>query len=199
MIFRWVENERRYYNGRNQVITEHRVRTEVRKVIDKQTVRIETLSQRFVAGKISSEQWAAEMRSLIKPPHTQAAMTAHGGSKALQGKPKELGWLGAQLKKEYKFLDNFIREVESGKQAKNGQLVARAKMYAQKANSTFENAVRRREQAAGLTEEKNIFGDAKHCQGCLDETEKGWQPIGEGVPIGERDCLANDKCYLEFR
>lgn len=199
MIFRWNENERRYTNGRNQVIPPARVRQEVSTVIEKQAARIEKISQRFVDGKISADTWSDKMRELIKPPHTQAAMTAHGGNKALRSRPKELGWLGSQVKKEYGFLKRFVDGVKSGEVKRDGRLVARAKMYANKARATFENAQRRREITAGMVEERNVYGDVKHCAGCIAESDKGWQPIGSLTPIGNRDCLANDKCSWEFR
>jgi hypothetical protein len=33
----------------------------------------------------------------------------------------------------------------------------------------------------------------------LSEAERGYVPIGTLIPIGERDCLGNDKCSMLFR
>ena len=56
----------------------------------------------------------------------------------------------------------------------------------------------------GKTECRNVLGPADHCEGansCIEQTAKGWVPIGGGamVPIGSRLCLSNCRCRLEYR
>jgi hypothetical protein len=52
---------------------------------------------------------------------------------------------------------------------------------------------------AGFEEARSVLHPADHCPGCLVEAEKGWQPIGAMVPIGERDCKGNCRCTVEYR
>jgi hypothetical protein len=60
--------------------------------------------------------------------------------------------------------------------------------------------VRQREKLAGVTHERRVLDDAvkDHCQTCLDEAERDWQPIGTLTPIGSADCMSRDRCYFEY-
>ena len=52
---------------------------------------------------------------------------------------------------------------------------------------------------AGFDEVRSRLTIAEHCQGCVDEADRGWVPISTIVPIGQRTCKMNDRCFLEFR
>ena len=112
---------------------------------------------------------------------------------------QEIGWLGSKLKFQYERLAQFGRDVENGTVAKDARMIARAKMYANASISTYENAQRRREKKAGQSEERSLLHEAEHCESCQEEADKGWVEIGTLIPVGERTCLVNCKCSMEYR
>jgi hypothetical protein len=59
-----------------------------------------------------------------------------------------------------------------------------------------------------MTMERNLLGNAEHCQpdprrphipDCPSLTRKAWVAIGTLPPIGERLCVWNCRCEIEYR
>lgn len=85
-----------------------------------------------------------------------------------------------------------------------GQIVARAKLYAQAARGTYE-AVRGRAAAmVGYNEERRVLAAAEHCArsggtpGC-PELAGRWAPIGTLPRIGAATCRSHCRCRFEYR
>jgi hypothetical protein len=109
------------------------------------------------------------------------------------------GWVGQRLRTQYQYLDGFAQDVASGKQMMDGTLAVRASLYALAATGTNREMERRQARLRGEQQERNQLGAADHCPGCLDQTARGWQPIGSLVPVGSRSCLARCHCSMTYR
>ena len=108
------------------------------------------------------------------------------------------GTVGSLIKRQYQWLDNFASEVYSGIQPSN-TLLRRAKLYAQSGRGTYEEMKRIVAQDRGYTEERRLLSPAEHCNGCVEEAMKGWQPIGTLRQIGDTECVTNCVCRFIFR
>ena len=83
------------------------------------------------------------------------------------------------------------------------RVVQRCGLYAESGHTTFERARFSMAKAAGATQARNVLGaNERHCSGpgsCLAETARGWQPLGALSLPGERLCLVNCWCTMEYR
>lgn len=111
---------------------------------------------------------------------------------------------------EYAFdrLLNFKEAIEDAESQSIEKVAARAKLYAATPNALFEGVRREHHMSVSggvFTHEINRLGAAEdHChdtddtEGCVETTELGWQPIGTLPLPGERTCLMNCCCNLEY-
>jgi hypothetical protein len=189
---------RRYRDRLNgRYVSAQDVRGAVDTVIDTETVKIRSLSQSLVDGKISLAEWQVQMASQLKGLHVALGLAANGG--LANTSAADLGYLASLMKKQYQFLRDFALQIRRGEQPLDGTLVARAALYTQAARGTYEDMVGRAAQHGGAHEERSMLGPADHCKGCIAEAAKRWSPIGSLIPIGERQCLANCRCTMQYR
>jgi hypothetical protein len=118
----------------------------------------------------------------------------------------EISRFGWAMRPHYRWLNNFLAELESGKQPANGFAVMRAGMYARAANGIYQNNRMRVAEQSGFREALRVLGpNENHCadsgarSGCIELAGKGWLPIGSMPPIGDASCLSHCLCHLEFR
>lgn len=159
---------------------------------------LERATNGLIDGTVSVPEWAVTMRENMKMVHVSLAQLAHGG-KAQMG-PRQLGQLGAVVRRQNEFLRSFVLEVESGSLKLDGSVRNRAKMYADAGWGTYEGSIKERERNAGMAEERSFLEPgADHCEECPDEAGKGWSQIGSLIPVGSRTCLARCRCSFEYR
>ena len=137
------------------------------------------------------------MEQQIRTTHAATAAAAKGGWDRMS--KSDWGWVGSQVKKQYQYLDKFIRDVESGKMKLNGMVNVRAKMYAYAGRGTYEEMRGRMMKVRGKKEERRVLGVAEHCNGCIAEAARGWQPIGTLAPIGSQECRTHCQCHKIYR
>jgi hypothetical protein len=88
--------------------------------------------------------------------------------------------------------------------------IARAKLYAETARSTYEESVTAswgELHTLGIAiEMQNVLAvDAEHCHtngatpGCVEETERGWVTFGTMSLPGRRACRSGCACRIDFR
>jgi hypothetical protein len=166
-------------------------------VIDASQANITGLTQSLMDGNITVSEWQAGMASEIKLAHVASAAAAKGGW--AQMSQADWGRAGQMIRRQYQYLQGFANEIESGKQPLNGRALVRAKLYAQAARGTYEQIRRHEMEVLGNNEERRVLGAAEHCQGCIGQAAKGWQPIGTLDPIGAEECVTNCQCHFEYR
>lgn len=194
--FAWSAAAQQYRRSNGRFVS----RAEVRAVIDSALAR-ESATTRMLAlalrnGNVSLEAWRLSMRDMIKNVHLYDAAAAKGGWAQL--KQSDYGRVGQIVRSEYAYLESLARGISSGTIALDGSFVQRANMYAQAGRETFHQVQRASMEEAGFQFERNILHAAEHCGGCLGETARGWVRIGTLIPIGQRTCLRNDRCGIEF-
>lgn len=155
------------------------------------------LAERLREGKLTPEQWENEMRKEIKALHIIAAALAKEGIENLTA--ADYGYIGAKLKQEYKYLRNFRLQIERGSvKLESNAFLRRAASYTVNSRESFYKVLRTDTQS--YTQERRVLDPkAIHCQTCIDEARKGWQPIGTLRKIGDSECKINCQCRFHFR
>lgn len=141
---------------------------------------LQTLHSRMVA--MLEQSHVEALRIIFGPnPPADAAATA-----------------GRLLRQQRAYLDRMFADITGGRQKRDGTLTRRAMMYAGSGWGAAAEMSRLMAVGEGWHFEENVLGDAEHCGGCIEETGRGRVPIGTLVPIGQRDCLSNCRCYLRY-
>jgi len=195
----WNEAAGRYINlDTGRFISSSNVRDVLESVMEQSALNMNAISQQLIDGNISLASWQSSMMREIKLAHTAAAASANGGW--AQMTQSDWGFAGRLIRTQYEHLEKFANQIANGEQALNGQILTRADMYGQAARGTYEAQRQRLEVANGMEEERRILEkDGANCQGCLEQAELGWQPVGTLDPIGAEECLTNCRCEFEFR
>jgi hypothetical protein len=199
-LFLWNPVKRLYQDIKTgKYLTPQEVRIAVDQVIDGYQAALVTISTKLQVGEITLAEWQLQMARMVKDLHVATAVAANGGFANMS--QADYGFVGSEVKKQYQFLQGFADDIVSGKQlVKSGSLVARARLYAQAARTSYEQTARRREKRAGEIQERRVLGSADHCPDCVALAAKGWQPIGTLPAIGQGTvCLANCRCSFDFQ
>lgn len=162
-------------------------------------MNLSQLAEQLKNGSITLAEWQASMREYLRAEYTTAMILAKGGREFVTA--ADWGFVGSELKKQYQYLDQFAQDIvnDPNKWLWGDNLLNRMNLYKDSAYSSLADMLAREAAAAGFTEERNELGTADHCDECLQETAKSWQPIGSLIPIGERICIVKCKCTLRYR
>jgi len=172
------------------------VARELERVITASEVQIMEVSMSYLNGEITLSEWQILMERSIKSIHTSSAALAIGGWNQMDY--SDWGRTGSMIKKQYWWLDNFANDVHIGKQ-RLGSFLRRAQLYAQAGRGTYEEMRRVLAEHHGFIEERRLLAPAEHCNTCVLEAEKDWQPIGTLRQIGDSECRTNCLCRFMFR
>lgn len=159
---------------------------------------LKQLADALKDGTLTIPEWEAAMRDMLRREFTAAMELAKGGRENIT--QSDWGYMGAQLKKQYEFLGNFAKDIAANPDKwMSGRLDARMSLYGESGYGALQDFRRREFIEQGFDEEMRVLGDAEHCPGCLEQSGKGWQPIGTLDPIGAEECLTRCKCVFEYR
>lgn len=173
------------------------VRAAVDAVIDVEAAKLKSLAAKLTKGEINFAEWQLQSMATIKALHVGMALAANGGLNNTS--PSDLGYIGNLVKEQYKYFRNMVKDIRQGKQSLDGSLIARVGLYAQASRGTYEDMVERAAKSEGATESKSELGAADHCAECVSESQRGWVPIGDLIPIGDRTCKQNCHCMIVYR
>lgn len=167
--------------------------------------QMRSISKQIVAGQIPLQQWYDDMAHAMKIHYYAAVTAARGEEPNKPLRAAEIAFLLWLLTRQFDFLDEFLTELEQGRQPLNGAFVQRAGMYGSATKSVFENWRLWLAQMGGWTEAARILGHADHCHdsksrpGCVELAARGWIPIGQMTPLGEATCLTSCYCSIVYR
>ena len=153
-------------------------------------------------GQLNTHDWTLLMRDEVKDAYIQEYVLGRGGLDQMT--QADWGSIGGALREQYRYLDNFARQIADGS-VTPAQIAARARMYAKSAREAFERAQRRVAIAAGMTQIKWTLMPAEHCPDCVAFADLGWQNIaddpyrGATPTSGHTQCLTNCQCIFDFR
>jgi hypothetical protein len=164
-------------------------------------MNLETLAEQLKSGAITINEWQAAMRDVVKSELILAMDLAKDGRSNVT--PSDWGFVGSQTKALYEKLDGFAADIaaDPAKWLNGRALNARMALYGQVGYSALEEDIGREKEKGGFMEERSVLDPAitNHCDGCKEEAGKGWRPIRSLIPIGERDCVSNCRCTMEYR
>lgn len=194
--YAWNEKANRYVDQKTgRFVPRQAVLAEHETAIKASSARVDAISRQLVDGNITLAQWQLAMEREIKNSHTAAAALSKGGW--AQMNQSDWGYVGSQIKEQYRYLANFANDIASGKQKLDGRLINRASLYSEHARAMREEFNRRMMKRKGLQQERRVLGPTEHCEdsgdklGCVTIAAKGWQPIGTLPKIGEATCVTH--------
>lgn len=175
------------------------VRDSLDTYIDNAQDPMESLYSLLRSNQISVADWQLQMRDQIKSTHVNAAASAMGGRDQMT--QSDWGRTGQLIRGQYEYLDNFAQQIADGLPI-DGRVQERMKMYTEAARGTHEKFTQIRMGNAGYDmESSRLDPQAKHCEGegsCIEQAGRGFVPLGELIPIGQRICKSRDRCTMEY-
>lgn len=195
--FRWNAEAGRYIGPGGQFVAREKIRSALDQAIRRGQLRVRDLSNQLRTGSVSLDTWWQEMRTAVKDANLYSAAAARGGWAQMTA--ADYGAVGAAVKKQYAYLDRFVGELDAGGVALDGRFLRRAMSYLDSGRVMYERVTETMDEDRGMTEERNLLGVAEHCADCLGETARGWVPIGELIPIGDRICRNHCRCKIQRR
>lgn len=187
------------YRGANgRIISQAQVREALDGYVDASQNVSRDLGILLRDGNISLADWQLQMRAHIKDVHLAAAAAQRGGWQNMT--QADFGRVGQRIREQYRYLDNFAKQIADGTQPLDGRFLVRSQMYTDAAVATYDRFETNAFNNAGFDEERSILEPgARHCGECESEAARGWQPLGSIKPIGERTCLTRCRCTKEYR
>ncbi len=194
----WNEAAHNYIDRKTgRFVSRQAVRDQLDNVIDAARQVMRAISQQLRDGDISLAEWQTQMMQQIKIIHLAGAAMQRGGWQQMT--QTDFGLIALIVLKEYAFLRDFAEQIASGEQKLDGTLARRAALYGQQGRPTYLTFWDNTAAQRGFDEERSILQPAEHCTECVSEDAKGFQPLGQMIPIGRRICRGNDRCLKEFR
>lgn len=192
------------YVKSNYRVPASRVRLGVLRMSKAMQTEMRELTAQLVNGSVTREYWYKTMREMMKNEYRASWLASIGGSaNYTRSEVSRFGWA---MRKHYRYLNNFLDEILSGKQPLNGRAIVRAGMYARAANAIYQNNLLAVAIRSGMREAMRELGpNESHCHdsrtrpGCVELADKGWMPIAEMTEIGDATCISNCLCSLRFR
>lgn len=193
----------RYLNATTKrLVSDKAIITQLNKVIAGTRGEMEQLALDLQANRINLQTFYNEMRVRMKVIHGVSGAIANGGVERMG--LSDWGSVGGVSRKQYGFLNDFVKEIEAGLPL-DGRFLNRVRMYFEAGRSTFHNMRTRIARRKGHTQARRILGPAeRHClnsdrPGCVELADLGWVAIEDLVSIGEATCLTRCHCTVEYR
>ena len=181
-----------------------RVRLGVLRVSRAQSDAMRQLTIRLVNGEVSQEYWYKSMRKLMKDQYRASYIASIGGvDNYTRSEVSRFGW---KVRPHYRWLDNFLMELNTGKQPMNGFAVSRSGMYARAGNGIYQGSLFSIAERNGMTMAKRVLSaNDDHCHdgatrpGCVEQAARGFVPMSQAVQIGGCQCYSNCLCVWSFK
>lgn len=173
-------------------------RAQVRRELEQSLVNVSKLTDQLAddlrRDRIPVEVWQTEMQDIIKQTQLFAAALAQGGREQMT--QADFGRVGGKLREQYRYLRSWASDIKSGDAEPQP---GRARQYLRAARTAFMAEDRENMEEQGYDEIRTLLHPADHCADCVSEFDRGWIPVWLHIPIGERQCLSNCRCTVEYR
>ncbi len=198
--FKWLRTKLQYaLNG--QPVAPHVPKAAAEMLVAQSRANINRDALRLQQGQINAAEFGDAMKGHIKSLHIAQTALSRGGWE--QMRPADYEGISATIEAQFKYLQGFASDIESGRYGRGDELaqgvLSRAALYSESGRATYENEYKTANAEAGRTEAKRILASVKNCDGCIEEADKDWQPIDEIADIGSLDCKSACHCILIFR
>lgn len=154
------------------------------------------LTEQLRDGAIALPEWQTAMARAVKNINYAAVAAASGGVENMTA--VERGRAGAIIKKQYQYLREFARQIESGAQPLDGHAMRRAEMYGQAGRGAFHEQKRAGQIGTNPGEQLGIGSvraEGDSCEDCIELNGRIFV-MGDSayLPIGNRQCLTSCRC-----
>jgi hypothetical protein len=202
----WFPDVRRFRDRGGRFVAQDTVADHVDEITNRFAARLKTDAKELIAD-FSEEKfaaWATRTRREIKNMHNAVTVIALGGKKAAMQftSTNAQTWAEAEalMANQLRFFDRFLFQTAVGAVPFDGRFADRVSMYGEAGYQTYENAVRLREMNAGMDQEMRVLNPgSEHCEDCLIEAGKDWQPTGTLRRIGDSKCRGRCRCRFKYR
>ena len=195
--YRWDSVNRRYVDAKGNSVPDSVIRKWIDSAVDDTKDELGAIAEELIGGEIDTPEWKAKIASRLRAMHLGVSLIAAGGLNHIS--QETLDRVNERIAVQERYLLKFTVAIETGIQQKDGTLKTRAELYADAGVATYESIKRDEHEDAGFDEERSVLDEgAQHCDDCPAEAAKGWVPIGELTPIGERECMTRCRCSIEF-
>lgn len=106
--------------------------------IDKQKTAVRQLANDLAERRITVQEWTVKMRSVIKTTILDEYLLGIGGRNMATS--RDYGRVGALVKDQYAFLNNFANDILNNASMTEDQIGARSEMYVSSGTESFEIA-----------------------------------------------------------
>ena len=151
-------------------------------------------------GRIGLAEWQVGMARAVKNVNYAAVAAASGGVQNMTA--VERGRAGAIIRKQYDYLRDFAKQIESGEQKLDGRAMRRAEMYMDAAKGSFHEQKRAgfaESHAGAVVMVRSHRHKRDSCRSCVGLDGK-WFTMNspEYIPVGRRECNVNCGCTEEM-
>jgi filamentous hemagglutinin len=195
MPIQYDKKAARFRDNRRRLISSDSIRRQIEKSVEMLGKDFRALSKRLNENQISFDEWKGQMREKIKSLHVLSAAVGRGGRRQMS--KSDWGKVGAKIKKEYNFLENFAEEVKKG-HLSGSRLEYRASLYARSARTTFAEAEKTANKNVGKILCRRVVHAIESCEECRAWARKGFISIDKQPPIGSLICRSNCRCQIEY-
>lgn len=189
--------------GAGRFVKADQVKSVINATFDRASRATRSIGEALQRGDISLAEFQTLMRQEVKNATLFASALANGGWDNLS--PADFGRVGRWLAQgpaggqgQYAYLRRLAEQIEAGLPL-DGNFLRRCEMYTHQANQFFERERSRIREIMGFDEVRNRRHARDSCTGCVEQTAKGWQPLGLYVYPGNRTCLSSCKCSSQYR
>jgi hypothetical protein len=166
-----------------------------------------TLAGLVANDQLSAADWEERMREEIKDQYIAQYLSGAGGRDQMDS--VDWGSVGGMIADQYRFLDDFADDVETG-DLSEAQIAARSEMYINSSREAYERALLRSSPEHGWTEKAWGLSEVENCEDCIFLSSLGFIPVTEpfvapstgkeAIPGGGNTiCLTNCQCGTEYR
>jgi hypothetical protein len=195
--YTWDAKLARYRNSAGRIVPRADVVGALERALDVAKGRARDLGASLRAGNISLAAWQQGMRVAIKDVHLYSAAVARGGWAQMTS--EDFGYVGPRVRFHYGKLQAWAEQLQAGAAPLDGRFTTRTELYLLAGRGSFDDQDLRQQQEIGMQYERNILHAADHCFGCLEQSDRGWVPIGQLVRPGQRECMSRCRCTVAYR
>ncbi len=167
------------------------------RTIDNLVREITTLSNNLRAGDIDLATWQLMMADTVEMVQLAGGVMAAGGLEQLT--PAQSDLVVERTIEQLEYLLAFATGIGAGKVVLDGRFNRRSQMYARAGRGMYHEIETERMEAEGYEEARSVRTARDSCWQCIDEESFGWRDPSSIVKIGNRACLSNCLCYIEYR
>jgi hypothetical protein len=165
--------------------------------VNRTEVRLKAHARLLAQGKIDIPEFQTRMALTLKESHLRVGAIGAGGTR--QFTPSHYGKIGAQLKKQYKFLHGFGQDLAEGKLTPE-QALRRAGSYAKSAKTSFFEAEFTSRGKYGFYAKRLLDAQSRHCESCISHQRLSWTPVKDVVAPGvDCECGGRCRCRLVYQ